>query len=102
MRCLGLMGEIWVFYCDVFIFSCVYLDQLKLCGLCVDGLGYVYVMSFLMRVMRTSCLCYMYVRMVVECGIFGILDLCVSFVSCIVMMSGCVLSARCFNSSILF
>ena len=30
-------------YCGLFSFAYVYLDQLKLCGVCVDGLGYVYI-----------------------------------------------------------
>ena len=34
--------------------------------------------------------------------IFDVLDVCMSFVSCIVLMSGYVLCVRCFNSSILF
>ena len=47
-------------------------------------------------------LCSPSVRTVVQWGISGALAFCVSFVSCIVMMSGWVLCTRVFSSSILF
>ena len=63
--------------------------------MCVDGLGmfmFVKVMSSLISVMSPpSCLCSLSVRMVVY---WGILAFCVSFVSCIVMMSGWELCTR--------
>ena len=34
-----------------------------------------------------------------KCGIYGVLDAEVSFDSCIVMMSGCVVCMRCLSSS---
>ena len=64
---------------------------------------FVKVMSALISVMRPlPCLCSLSVRMVVYCGIFGVLAFCVSFISCIVMMSGWVLCTRFFSFSILF
>ena len=48
---------------------------------------FVNIMSLLLS------LCSLSVRMVMQCGIFGVLDFCVSFISCIVM-SGYILCAR--------
>ena len=45
------------------------------------------------------CLCSLSVWMAVKCGIGGVLDTEVSFDSCIVMMSGCVVCMRCLSSS---
>ena len=45
------------------------------------------------------CLYSLSVRMAVKCGICGVLDAKVSFDSCIVMMSGCVVCMRCLSSS---
>ena len=74
--------------------------------MCVDGLGYVYV-----------CECYVVLDQCDEppslfvlsvcayggvVGYFMCLAFCVSFVSCIVMMSGWVLCTRLFSSLILF
>ena len=60
----------------------------------------VNVVSDLMYVMRPPpCLCYLSVRMAVKCGICGVLDAEVSFDSCIVMMSDCVVCMRCLSSS---
>ena len=57
----------------------------------------VNVVSDLMYVMRPPpCLCSLSVRMTVKCGV---LDAEVSFDSCIVMMSGCVVGMRCWSSS---
>ena len=57
----------------------------------------------LMYVMRPPpCLCSLSVRMAVKCGIFGVLDVEVSFDYCIVMMSGCVVCMRCLSSSTVF
>ena len=44
-------------------------------------------------------LCSPSVRMAVNCGICGVLDAEVSFDSCIVTTSGCVVLMRCLNSS---
>ena len=56
---------------------------------------FVKVMSSLISVMSPPpCLCSLSVRMVVLWGILGVLAFCVSFVSCIVMMSGWVLCTR--------
>ena len=53
-----------------------------------------------MYVMRPPpCLCSLSVRMVVKCGICGVLYAEVSFDSCIVVMSGCVMCIRCLSSS---
>ena len=60
----------------------------------------VNVVSDLMKVMRLPpCLCSLYVRMAVKCGICGLLDAEVSFDYCIVLMSGCVVCMRCLSSS---
>ena len=60
----------------------------------------VNVVSDLMYVMRPPpCLCSLSVRMAVKCDICGVLDAEVSFDSCIVMMSGCVVCMRCLSSS---
>ena len=73
-----------------------------LCVLMVLGM-FVKVMWSLISVMSPQpCLCSLSVRMVVEWGIFGVLPFCVSFVSCIVMVSGWMLCTRFFSSSILF
>ena len=45
------------------------------------------------------CLCSLSVRMAVKCGICGVLDAEVSFDSCIVTTSGCVVRMRCLSSS---
>ena len=45
------------------------------------------------------CLCSLSVRMAVKCGICGVLDAEVSFDSCIVTTSGCVVLMRCLSSS---
>ena len=69
----------------------MYFDQQQFCVVCVDGLGYVYE-SYVVLVCAYG-------------GVVGYLrclDFCVSFVSCIVMMSGWVLCNRFFSSSILF
>ena len=61
---------------------------------------FVKVMSSLISVMSSPpCLCSLYMRMVVY---FCCLAFCVSFVSCIVMMSGWMLCTRFLSSSILF
>ena len=72
-----------------------------LCVLMALGMFiFVKVMSSLISVMSpTPCLCSLSVRMV---GYFRCLAFCVSFVSCIVMMSGWVLCTRLFSASILF
>ena len=49
-----------------------------------------------------SCLCSMYVRIGVQSSIFGDFDLCLSFGSCIVMMSCYVQCAMFFSTSVLF
>ena len=81
--------------CFVCIFrSCI--SVLMTCGvlMCVN------VASYLMYVMRPPpCLCSLSVWMAVKCGICGVLDAEVSFDSCIVMMSGCVVCMRCLSSS---
>ena len=65
--------------------------------MCVNGHGYVYV-----------CKCYVFQLVCPLCvygGVMrfsGVLDVCVSFVSCIVMMAGCVLCASCCNSAIFY
>ena len=60
-------------------------------------------MASLISVMSPPfCLWSLSVRMVVWWGVLGVLAFCVSFVSCIVMMSGWVLCTRSFSSSILF
>ena len=52
-----------------------------------------------MYVMRPPpCLCFLSVRMAVKCVICRVLDAEVSFDSCIVMMSGCVVCMRCLSS----
>ena len=69
------------------------LSVLMTCGafMCVN------VVSDLMYVMRPPpCLCSLSVRMAVKCGV---LDAEVSFDSCSVMMSGCVVCIRCLSSS---
>ena len=48
------------------------------------------------------CLCSLSVRMEVKCGICGVLDAEVSYDSCIVMMSGCVVCMICLSSSTVF
>ena len=49
------------------------------------------------------CLCSLSVQMAVKCdGICSVLDAEVSFDSCIVMMSGCVVCMRCLSSSTVF
>ena len=59
---------------------------------------FVNVMSSLIIVMSTPPgLCSLSVRMVVYWGILGVLAFCVSFVSCIVMMSGWVLCTKFFQ-----
>ena len=77
--------------------SCIsVLYVLMTCGvlMCVN------VVSDLMYVMRPPpCLCSMSVWMVEKCGICGVLDAEVSFDSCIVMMSGCVVCMRSLSSS---
>ena len=45
------------------------------------------------------CLCSLSVRMAVKCGICGALDAEVSFDSCIVTTSGCVVRMRSLSSS---
>ena len=45
------------------------------------------------------CLCSRSVRMAVKCGLCGVLDADVSFDSCIVPTSGCVVRMRCLSSS---
>ena len=40
------------------------------------------------------CLCFLSVRMALKCGICGVLDAEVSFDSCIVTTSGCVVGMR--------
>ena len=45
------------------------------------------------------CLCSLSVWMAVKCGICGVLDAGVSFDSCIVTTSGCVVRMRCLSSS---
>ena len=53
-----------------------------------------------MEVMRPPpCLCSLSVRMTIKCGVCGVLDAEVSFDSCIVMMSGCVVCMRWLSSS---
>ena len=62
--------------------------------MCVNGV------SDLMYVMRPPpCLCSLSLRMAVMRGISGVLDAEVSFDSCIVKMSGCVVCMRCLSSS---
>ena len=46
---------------------------------------------------RPRSLCSLSVRMAVKSGIYGVRDAKVSFDSCIVMMSGCVVCMRCFE-----
>ena len=85
----------------------MYFDQLQFSVVCVDGLGgmfmFVKVMSSLISVMSP-----LLVRVLSVCayggvvGYFWCLAFCVSFVSCIVMMSSWVLCTRFFSSSILF
>ena len=45
------------------------------------------------------CLCSLFVRMAMKCGICGVLDAEVSSDSCIVTTSGCVVLMRCLSSS---
>ena len=47
----------------------------------------------------SPCLCSLSVRMVVKCGICGVLDAEVRFDSCIVTTAGCVVRVRCLSSS---
>ena len=67
----------------------VYLDQLKFCGVCVDGLGYVYVCECYVALDECAETPSMFVFPVCACG--GVVRhfgcFCVSFVYCIVMMS---------------
>ena len=73
-----------------------------LCVLMALGMFvFVKVMSSLISVMSSApCLCC---SVCAYGGVFLVfLDLCVSFVSCIMMMAGCVLCTRFFSSSILF
>ena len=76
---------------------CLVLPMLLFCVVCVDGLGYVYVFEsyVVLDQCLTACLCSLSVRMV-------LLDFCVSFVSCMVMMSGWVLCTSFFSFSIFF
>ena len=48
---------------------------------------------------QPHCLCSLSVRIAVKCGICDVLDAEVSFCSCIVMVSGCVVCMRCLSSS---
>ena len=77
--------------------SCIYvLSVLMTCGvlMCVN------VVSDLMYVMRLPpWLCSLSLRMALKCGICSVLDAEVSFHSCIVMMSRCVVCMRCVSSS---
>ena len=74
-----------------------------LCVLIVVGmLIFVNVTSSLMRGMSPHlvcipCMCIWWCN-----AVFWCLDVCVSFVSCILMMAGCMLCAMYFNSSIMF
>ena len=45
------------------------------------------------------CLCSLFVRIAVKCGISGVLDAEVNFDSCIVTTLGCVVLLRCLSSS---
>ena len=77
--------------------SCIsVLSVLMACGvlMCVN------VVSDLMYVMNPPpCLCSLSVWMTVKCGICGVLDAEVSFDSCILTMSGCVVRMTCMSSS---
>ena len=82
------------FVCILISFISV-LSVLMTCGvlMCVN------VVSDLMYVMRLPpCVCSLSVRMAVKCGV---LDEEVSFDSCIVIMSGCVVCMKCLSSFVL-
>ena len=74
--------------------------------MCVDGLGYVYVCEGYEVLDQCDQPPFLFVLYIcaygVVVGYFLCLAFCVSFVSCIVMMSGCVLCTSFFSSSILF
>ena len=78
---------------------CVYFKKLSVLMTC-GVLMCVNVASDFMYVTRPPpCLCSLPVLMAVKCAICGVLDEEVSFDSCIVMMSGCVVCMRCLSSS---
>ena len=94
MYMLAMVMSLKCFVC--ILRSCISVLSVLTCGvlICVN------VVSDLLYVMRPpSCLCSLSVRMEVRCGICGVLDAEVSFDSCIVMMSGCVVCMRCLSSS---
>ena len=73
--------------------------------MCVDGLGYIYVCESYVVLGQCDESPSLFVLSV--CAYGGVVFFCVSafgvsFVSCIVMMSGWVLCTKCFSSSILF
>ena len=75
--------------------------------MCVDGLGYVYVCESYVVLDLCDEPPSLFVLSVCAYGgvvvvYLGVLAVCVSFVSCIAMMSNWVLCTRFFNSSILF
>ena len=90
-----------------YVFATVPMCILTSCSSVLMALGmfiFVKVMPSLISVMSpppfivcVPCLCIWWYS-----GVFLVLDFCVSFVSCIVMMPGWVLCTKFFRSSILF
>ena len=74
--------------------------------MCVDGIGYVYVCESYVVLDQCDESPSLFVLSVCAyggvVGYFGCLAFCVSYVSCIMMMSGWVLCTRFLRSSILF
>ena len=92
MYMLPMMMSLNCFVC--ILRSCISVLMTSGVLMCVN------VVSDLMYVMRQPpCLCSLSVVMAVKCGIYGVLDAEVSFDSCNVMMSSCVVCMRCLSSS---